>query len=66
MGGQRPCIAAGSILLQNRFQAFNEIVTILVVSKDFAAPGSVSNDMVQGTGSINSGLAWHEYPVSNQ
>jgi hypothetical protein len=28
---QRPCIEAGSSLLQSRFQAFNEIVTILVV-----------------------------------
>ena len=30
VGDQRPCIAVGSSLLQNRFQAINEIVTILV------------------------------------
>jgi len=57
---------AGSRLLQNRFYSFNEIVTILVVIEDFAAPDSASNVVVQGTGSINSGLAWLEYPISNQ
>jgi hypothetical protein len=31
-----------------------------------AVPDSASNDVVQGTGSINSGLAWHEYPASNE
>jgi hypothetical protein len=60
IGDQRPGIAAGSSLLQNRFQAFNEIVTILVAIEDFTATDSASNDMVQGTRSINSGLAWQE------
>lgn len=41
---QRPCIEAGSSLLQNRFQAINEIVTILVVIVDIAPPDSASND----------------------
>ena len=64
-----PCklyILASSSLLQNRFQAFNEIITILVVIEDIATPDSTGNDMVQGTGSINSGLAWCEYPASNE
>jgi hypothetical protein len=58
VGDQRPRIASGSCLLQNRFQALNEIISIMVVIEDIATPDSARNDMVQGTGSINSGLPW--------
>ena len=51
---------AGSSLLQNRFQAFNEIITILVVIEDFEGPNSASNEMVQGTGGIDGCSAKHE------
>ena len=63
---QRPRIAAGSRLLQNHLQAFNEIVTILVVIEDIAPPDAARNDMVQGTGGIDSGLAWHEQTITNK
>jgi hypothetical protein len=50
---------AGSSLLQNRFQALNEIITILVIIEDFEGPNSASNDMVQDTGSIDGCSAKH-------
>jgi hypothetical protein len=46
IGDQCPRIAASSSLLQNRFQAFIEIVTVLVAIEDIAPPDSASNDMV--------------------
>ena len=36
IGDQRSRTAAGAGLFQNRFQAINEIVTLLVVIEDFA------------------------------
>jgi hypothetical protein len=36
--------------------------TALII-EDFAASDSAGNDMVPGSGSINSGLAQHEYPI---
>ena len=46
---------------------FNEIVAVLVVIEDIAALDSASRDMVQGTGSIDSGLAWYDnrYQISD-
>jgi len=66
IGDQHPCIAASSALLQNRLQACNEIITILIVIEDIAASDAASDNVVQSAGSINSGLTWHEKTISNQ
>jgi hypothetical protein len=42
------------------FQAFKEVVTIMVVIEDIAAADPASDNMVQRARSIYSGLTWHE------
>jgi hypothetical protein len=47
------------------FQAFEELVTIMVVIEDIAATDSASDNMVQRTRCIYSRLAWHGLRTSN-
>ncbi|BBO68849.1 hypothetical protein DSCA_27790 [Desulfosarcina alkanivorans] len=56
---QRPGKTACLRLRDNGFQAFKELVTIMIVIEDITATDSASNYMVQSARSIDSGLAWH-------
>jgi hypothetical protein len=52
-------------LRDNGFQAFKELVTIMVVIENIAATDSASDYMVQRTRCVYSRLAWHGLRLSD-
>jgi len=59
IGDQSPCKTIGVRLSQHLLKSLYKGITIFIVPKDFPALDSANYDMVQGTGSINSGFSWH-------
>ncbi len=58
---QGPGIALGLGLFEDICQAVKEGVAVLVVSEKLPPFNSPSHDVLEGTGSVKSGLAWHVY-----
>jgi hypothetical protein len=56
---QGPSIALCLGFLKDQRQAFKKRDAILIVSKYFSAFDPPGHNMLQGTGGIKSGLAWH-------
>ena len=59
IGYQRPTKTKGLGVGDNVIQSVNEIFPVGIIIKNFPTLDSSNNDMLQGTGCIDSGLAWH-------
>ena len=47
-------------LCQHLAESFEELIAILTAGKNFPAPDSPKNNMVQRTGRINTAFSWYE------
>ena len=59
VGDQSSGKAAGIGFFNNSAQPVDKIVSVTIVGKDFTAFGTADDDVVQGTGCVQSGLTWH-------
>jgi len=59
VGNQRPCVTKRFALTDYSGQAIDKIITINIIDKYFSAFNPPADDMVQGSGRIDSGFSWH-------
>ena len=56
---QGPGVALGLGFLKDNGKTFKESVAVLVVSEKLPPFNSPGHDVLEGAGSVKSGLAWH-------
>jgi hypothetical protein len=61
VGYQRPGVTERSTFADNRGQALDEIIPIIVIEKKLSPFNPSADDMVKGAGRIDSCFSWH-YP----
>jgi CheY-like chemotaxis protein len=64
VGDQCPCIADGLCISENASQALQKIIPVGIVAKYRAPFNASDHDMVNGSGSVDSGFPRHETPLS--
>jgi hypothetical protein len=64
IGDECPCKTKGFGLGDDITQTVYKIIPVLIIGKYPSALDSTNNDMMQGTGSIDAGFAWHIFWIS--
>jgi len=62
---QGPGITLGLGLFENVYKPFEEGLSVLIIPEDFSSFDPPGHHMLQDTGSIKSGLAWHGIAISS-
>lgn len=62
---QCPGITLGLGLFENVCKPFEEGLSVLIISEDFSSFDPPGHYVLQDTGSIKSGLAWHDLSIKN-
>jgi len=65
VGDQCPCIADGFRILEYAFQAVQKMISVGIVLEYRAPFNAPDHDMVNGSGSVNSGFPRHETRLSS-
>ena len=60
IGNQRPAKTKGLRVGDNIIDSLNEVFAVGIIFENFPALDSPNDDMLQGTGGIDSGFAWHK------
>ena len=61
---QGPGIAEGACFAQQRSEAPDKIMAILVIFEDVGLCDTANDDVLKQTGDIDTGLTWHEKKIS--
>jgi hypothetical protein len=64
VGNQRPCIAQGFRIQEDFSLSIEKVIPVLVVSEYSTPFNTTDHDVVQGSGSIDSGFPRHETSLS--
>jgi hypothetical protein len=64
VGDQCPCIAQGLRILEDFSKSIEKLIPVGIVSEDRAPFNAPDHDMVNGSGSVNSGFPRHETSLS--